>query len=147
MMEAPSTMVRCQRDIPHPASKVFEAFLNPAILRQWYGPRNTTVGDLQVEPHVGGRFDLELLSEKFGQLWVRGFFKEITPYSKLTYSFMFDPDLFSAGDSLVTVSLQENAGNTQVNVVQVLEKVIDATGRTQGWLDILGNLEMLLAAQ
>jgi uncharacterized protein YndB with AHSA1/START domain len=147
MMDSPKTMVRCQRAIPHPANKVFEAFLNPAILRQWYGPRNTTVGDLQVEPYVGGRFDIELISERFGRLWVRGFFKEITPYSQLCYSFIFDPDLTAAGDSLVTVSLQENEGNTEVNVVQTLEKAIDPTGRTQGWQDILDNLTALLTAQ
>jgi uncharacterized protein YndB with AHSA1/START domain len=144
MNEAPKTIVRCQRTFQHPAVKVFEAFLDPSILRHWYGPRHTAVGAVEVEPIVGGKFDVELISEKFGRLWTRGYFKEITPYHKLVYSFIFDPDLTAAGDSVVTVDLKEGTGGTEVTVLQVLEKVIDPKGRTQGWMDLLEKLDDLL---
>ena len=146
-METPYSIVRCQRLFKHPVAKLFEAFLNPAILRNWYGPRNTSVGDLQVEPIVGGRFDVELRSERFGSLWARGFFQEIVPHQRLVYSFIFDPDLTSAGDSVVTVSFTESAEGTEVTVMQVLGKVIDPTGRTQGWADLLEKLDLLLDQQ
>ncbi len=145
MNEAPGSMVRCQRVYKHPAEKVFAAFLSPATLRHWYGPRDMVVGDLQVEPVVGGKFDIELISERFGRLWTRGFFQEITPFERLVYTFIFDPDLGAAGDSVVTVSFNEVAAGTEVTVLQVLQKVIDPRGRTQGWTDILANLDAFLA--
>ena len=140
-----STMLRVHREFTHPAQKVFEAFLNPATLRFWYGPNNASVGEMKLEPVVGGRFDVELVSEKFGNLWVRGFFKEIIPYSKLCYTFIFDPDLFAAGDSMVTVQFTEQNGKTEVNVVQALQKEIQPQGRTDVWNDMLQKLEELLA--
>lgn len=146
MSDTIGTMVRIEREFGHPSAKVFQAFLNPAIIQQWYGPRNSTVGDMVVEAHVGGRFDVELLSERFGKLWVRGHFKEITPFSKLVYSFIFDPDLFTAGDSEVTVNLTEQNGMTKVSVVQALAKVIDPQGRTNGWREMFDKLEALLSA-
>ena len=99
-----------------------------------------------MEPIVGGRFDIELISEKFGSLWTRGFFKEIQPNRKLVYTFIFDPDLTLAGDSVVTVDFVEGDHGTEVTVLQVLEKVIDPTGRTQGWKDLLDKLDELLLA-
>lgn len=143
-MESPYSIVRCQRMFKHPVARLFEAFLNPAILRNWYGPRDTTVGKLQVEPVIGGRFDVELLSERFGSLWARGSFREIVLHQRLVYTFIFDPDLTSAGDSVVTVSFAEAGDGTEVTVVQVLGKLIDPTGRTQGWTDLLEKLDLLL---
>lgn len=144
MTDTTRSIVRCQKTFHHPVGKVFEAFLNPAILCNWYGPRNTKVGAMQVEPSVGGKFDIELISERFGSLWTRGFFKEISPNKKLVYTFIFDPDITSAGDSVVTVDFLERPNGTEVIVLQVLEKVIDPTGRTQGWIDLLDKLEELL---
>ncbi|MBP6638673.1 MAG: SRPBCC domain-containing protein [Bacteroidia bacterium] len=140
------SMVRCQKTFNHPVNKVFEAFLDPTLLCKWYGPRFAYVGELFVEPIVGGRFDIELISEKFGSLWTRGFFKEIQPNRKLVYTFIFDPDLTLAGDSVVTVDFVEGDHGTEVTVLQVLEKVIDPTGRTQGWKDLLDKLDELLLA-
>ena len=140
------SMVRCQKVFKHPVNKVFEAFLNPVLLCQWYGPRYAEVGELFVEPVVGGRFDVELISERFGSLWTRGFFKEITQNRKLVYTFIFDPDLTAAGDSVVTVEFVERTEGTEVTVLQVLEKIIDPTGRTQGWIDLLDKLDEMLTA-
>jgi uncharacterized protein YndB with AHSA1/START domain len=144
MNDGMRSMVRCQKTFKHPVTKVFEAFLNPVLLCQWYGPRYTEVGELFVEPIVGGRFDVELISERFGSLWTRGFFKEISPNRKLVYTFIFDPDITAAGDSVVTVNFEEGLEGTEVTVLQVLEKIIDPTGRTEGWRDLLDKLEELL---
>jgi hypothetical protein len=38
----------------------------------------------------------------------------------------------------------ERTEGTEVTVLQVLEKIIDPTGRTQGWIDLLDKLDELL---
>lgn len=143
MMEK-TTMVRLERQFSHPAARVFNAFLEPETLPKWYGPRFATVGATVVEPVVGGRFDVELLSDRFGSMWVKGHFKEIKPYDRLVFTFIFDPDPSDAGDSVVTVEFKEQQGQTQVVLLQVLGRPIDPRGRTEGWTDIFDKLDAFL---
>ena len=144
MMEQQKTMVVCSRAFKHPVQRVFEAFLDPMTLAKWYGPSYTTVGILNVEPVVGGEYAIELRSERYGSMFTRGIYHEIERFKRLVFSFRFDPDVSLAGDSLVTVEFEEQNGHTLVTLRQVLEKVIDPAGRTQGWDDSLEKLAQIL---
>lgn len=53
---AADTELRLTRRLPAPPDQVFRAWTSPEELREWFGPKGTTLVECEVEPHVGGRF-------------------------------------------------------------------------------------------
>jgi uncharacterized protein YndB with AHSA1/START domain len=46
--------VRLTRTLPAPPSEVYRAFLDPEMLRRWFGPADVRVLDVEVDPRPGG---------------------------------------------------------------------------------------------
>jgi uncharacterized protein YndB with AHSA1/START domain len=48
------TIVQLSRTIPGPPDRVYRAWLDPKLLRQWLAPRSLTVTQVEVDERIGG---------------------------------------------------------------------------------------------
>lgn len=59
--------VALERAIAAPRSKVYRAWLDPALLARWFGPDDMSVVDANVDERVGGAHNVALLGHHTAQ--------------------------------------------------------------------------------
>ncbi len=113
------------REFDAPRELVFKAFTDPALVSQWWGPRDyTTVVD-QMDVRMGGIWRFVQRGEH-GEFAFRGVFHEVVPNERLTYTFEFEP---LAGHILLeTITFEEHNGKTRVIDSSVFQSVEDRDG-------------------
>lgn len=91
MTSGQSVLARTSRRFDVSADRVYAAWLDPAKIRDWFGPGLGPMVRIDVEPRVGGRFswvqrrgdkDVEHLGE----------FLELDPPRRLAFTFAVPPD-------------------------------------------------------
>jgi uncharacterized protein YndB with AHSA1/START domain len=113
--------VRIERTMRAPPERVFNAFLDPDLIRQWMTPGEFVIDRVSVDPKVGGRI---LVSHSLKGVSYGGFegeFVKIVPNRELVYRWAFvgtEPEKGEYFDSLVTVTLRPiPGGKTRVTVL------------------------------
>jgi uncharacterized protein YndB with AHSA1/START domain len=149
--DRPVLAVRVERTMHAPPDRVFRAFLEPNLLRQWITPDDLAIDRLTVDPRVGGR--LEVWHSRNGQSTGKfeGRFVKIDPPRELVYRWAFvgtEPEKGEYYDTLITVVLRpEGEGRTHVSVLH--EKLEDLqrgaphvyVQLVPGWNNCLDKLE------
>lgn len=112
-----SNVLTVNRLIRASPERVFAAWTTPEVIKQWFGPDTCRVLSAEVDLRVGGAYRMEVLSEQHGSVAVRGMYREITPPSKLVYTWQWEDDPDWAGfESVVTVEFVEADGATEVRL-------------------------------
>lgn len=137
------TIITTKRVFNYSVEKVFEAFLNPLHIKEWFGPKEFTNGRVMLTPEAGGNIDIEMITPK-GTIWMKGVFTEIILYKKIEYRFRYVPDTPDVGESLVCFYFSSNGNETEVELVQTIFKFIGTEGRTKGWEAGFDKIEILL---
>jgi uncharacterized protein YndB with AHSA1/START domain len=148
---APLDTVRVERTMRAPPERVFRAFLDPDLIRQWMNPGDLVIDRVTVDPKVGGRILVYHSRNAVPTGSFEGEFVKIVPNRELVYRWAFvgtEPEKGEYFDTLVTVTLRPVAGGkTLVSVVhEKLEDLrlgapgIHAQVRS-GWHDAFDKLE------
>ena len=97
--------------------RVFQAWTTPEEIKVWFGPETCTVLAAQIDLRVNGEFCFDISSRERGKLQLRGTYREITPPSKLVYTWRWEgnPEL-ALDNSLVTVEFIELGGSTEIRL-------------------------------
>jgi glutathione S-transferase len=99
------------RTIRAPRQKVFEAFVKPELLRQWFGPRGHAVTEASLEPRVGGRYRVTMQPRSGEPHTVGGEYREIKAPERIVFTWKWEGDAMGGmGETLVTVTLDERRG-------------------------------------
>lgn len=144
-MEQNKTLISCRRFFPHPCGRVFDAFLSPDKIKQWFGPKEFSIGEVSLSPEAGGALAIEMITPRGDKLWVRGVYKRIVPNTEIIYTFSYEPDMPGLGETMVTITFSETDGGTEVSILHTIYKSIDAAGRTKGWEDGFDKMQTLLS--
>lgn len=97
-----------------PRELVFRAWTDPAHLVRWWGPHGFSVQSCEAEVHVGGRWRICIRSPEGEDFWMHGRYHEISAPERLVLSFMWDKDGKPRVDMHITVTLQEEDGQTRL---------------------------------
>ena len=97
-----------------PREVVFAAWTEPERLKQWWGPGFFETVFAHVDLRPGGRY--ELLLEP-GSMRLVGEFREVTPPSRLVYTWRWIEGVPDTRESLVTVEFREQGARTEVVLV------------------------------
>ena len=112
-----NTTLSMNRLIAAPRERVFEAWTNPEEIKAWFGPETCTVLAAQIDLRVNGEYCLDISSQECGILRLRGNYREVTPPSKLVYTWKWEGDSEMAFEnSLVTVEFIEFGGSTEIRL-------------------------------
>lgn len=122
-------------------SAVFQALIDPAVLKQWMGPGNVECVAAETDPTVGGRFRIHMHSDDGDHIAV-GEYLEIVPNQKLIFTWSWETG--TVKNTLVTVTLKPAGNATNVELLHERLPDPDAVAKhTGGWTSCLDNLATL----
>jgi uncharacterized protein YndB with AHSA1/START domain len=136
--------------------RVYQAWTNPQILMKWFGPVNMHCPHAEMDVRVGGAYRVEVVPDTPVQQSSSGTVCEerrsaaLGTYTKVVpnelLQFTWHPDWHPEEESLVTVSLKDADGGTEITIRHenfASEQSLD--GHTRGWIGCLDKLETELA--
>ncbi len=113
--------IRIERILGAPPDRVFRAFLDPDLMRQWIAPDDLDIDRISVDARVDGRVEVWHSRHGVSTGKFEGRFVKIDPPRELAYHWAFvgtEPEQGEYFDTLVTVQLRAwGDGQTQVTVV------------------------------
>src|SRR5262249_44362051 len=131
-----------------PAQAVFEAWTSAEMLRRWYPPGadwDTPVAE--VDLRIGGRLRLVMRSPAGDEFGGGGEYLEITPPTRLVFTWTWDRADPGRASQLVEVELTDNRDGT-TTVVMTNRGLLDEQSREshrEGWEGSFHNLDRVLA--
>ncbi len=128
------------RLINAPREKVWQAWTDPKLVAQWWGPRGFTAPVCEVDARPGGAIVIHMSG--FGMLSpMKGVFTEVVKPERLVFTSNAYPDV-SATDPFIegvtTVTFKDVGGKTQLTVHAAVVKTAPGAaqalaGMEQGW--------------
>lgn len=135
----PTLTLIVRRTIRASTARLFEAWTQPAQLKQWWGPESVECVDAQVDLRVGGRYRIANRFPDGKILWIAGQFEVIEAPDKLVYTWALEP--LSGATERVTVRFVAQGRATAVIVTH--EGIASAPMRDRhelGWRGCLDGL-------
>lgn len=143
-----------------PQELVFNAWTDPAHLKNWYAPDGCTIEFKSINAEVGGYFHSCIHDPVHGECWIKGIYKEVKFPEKLVFSMILsneqgdDVSANQAGKDenwpeaiLTTVTFTAIGKQTKVTLHQtVAEAEAKKTGAYQSWFSMFDRLQQLLTS-
>jgi uncharacterized protein YndB with AHSA1/START domain len=156
----PIKEVTLERTYDASLQTVWEAWTDPEMLKQWWGPDNVTIPECEVDLRVGGTFYIvmeagEAMGRYKGTLWpMRAEFTAVVPHSKLSYTaqaWTEGAKEETAIDQTTEITLTEENGKTKVEVKATIYKTgpkaqMAVEGMQYGFTQQLEKLNNFLTA-
>jgi glutathione S-transferase len=127
--------LRVTRLIKAPRERVFAAWTTPADVLKWFSPETCRVLAADIDLRTGGKYHFRVQSETFGEVDLRGDYREVRRPSKLfcTWKWSGNPKL-EFGESQVTVDFLDRGGSTEVQIThECLPSEEIKEDHKQGW--------------
>ena len=139
--------VHLTRVVRAPRAAVFGACTTPDEVARWWGPRGFTVPSVDLDPRPGGRYRIAMRPPEGAVFHVSGEFREVTPPSRLAYTFRYEEPDPDDQENLVAVSLLEWEGATRIELTHGPFATEERRALHEaGWTDTLDRLEELLSS-
>jgi uncharacterized protein YndB with AHSA1/START domain len=143
--------IRIIREFDAPPDRVFHAWTDPELFKQWVGPRSIDTRIEHWDARTGGSWRYAALVEGQEQARFYGSFHEVRPPGRLVQTFTWEgaPD----GVSLETMTFVElEGGRTRTEALAVVESLeirdqILASGMEVGVIEGYEKLDELLATR
>jgi uncharacterized protein YndB with AHSA1/START domain len=140
------TALALTRTFPAPREVVFDAWVNPEVLKRWWAAvEGWTTPQAVTDPRPGGRYRLEMGDPSTGAVHaVVGEYVEVRRPERLVYTWTWEGDpaeMDGSARTLVTVDFVEEDGGTKVVLVHSgFESEHARDLHTGGWTGCLDNL-------
>ena len=119
--------------------KVFRAWTDPALIRQWFAPGDMTTPLAETEPRTGGSYRIQMKNSKDETFTTFGEYREFIENEKLVFTWGWEsPDRH---ETLVTVEFVDKGNGTEVILTH--ERFADqasADHHQEGWEGCLNSL-------
>jgi len=138
-LDAADGRLSVTRAFDAPLDLVWRAWTDPAMIRQWFAPKECEILSAEGDCRVGGRYT-ESMKGGDTVYTVSGVYREIVERKLLVFTHQWDePD---APETLVRVEFSDlGDGRTEVRLTQTgLASVGSVHGHTEGWTSALENL-------
>ena len=144
---AEKTSLEIKRFINVPRNRVYEAWTDPAQLRQWFGPENVRTRDIVAETRVGGKFRWDLTNPEGEEMTVQGEYRELQPGRKIVFTWQWqDDDAWENHNSIVTVELFDTVGGTELRLLhEQLPSEESRDNHDDGWKSLLKKLDKFVS--
>lgn len=134
--------LRIVRDFRAPMERVFDAFVNPETVKEWWGPEWMDTPEVELDVRVGGSWCTTMINAEGGRHTVSGVYHIIEPHSRLVYTWGWVEDGVRGHETIVDITLIQIEGGTRFTMVQSLFESTEARdGHDEGWSSALNCLE------
>lgn len=145
-----SRVIRASRTV------LYEAWIKPEVMKQWFNPGERVCASAELDPREGGAYRIDVVARPDAKLnpgeplhtIAEGVYTEIVPNQKL--QFTWKPSWNPGENSLVTVTFADAEGGTEVTILH--ERISDdgqersCKGYASGWSSCLEQLGQLTEA-
>lgn len=152
MTQAAAREVVVKQVIESPRSRVWQAFTDPEILKEWYAPPgwNLDTASAEIALTIGGAYRVSMHKESDPQVATSVFarFFDVVPEARLaSRETVFGASGLAPVEMILTIELSDAPDGTLVSIRQgPFPYGVDALGRS-GWLNALARLQALLAQE
>lgn len=97
-----SPMVEVTRTFRAPVERVWKAWTDPEMAKQWWGPENFSCPEAKIDFRVGGKYLLAMKDPSGKVTWSTGEYQDIVPLKKIVATDAFsdkDGTMISASDA------------------------------------------------
>ena len=141
------TLVKTRR-YPEPADRIFRAFIDPAELGRWWGPRGFTTPAAHLDVREGGRYRITMQPPEGAPFQLVGEYREIRRPHRLAWTFNWEPPDVDDRETVVTLSLREVDGGTELRLEQgAFTTEARRALHDAGWGDSLERLQEFLSGR
>ena len=136
-------MIRLQRLLPASPQEVFDAWIDPESLRQWFCPGTVSLASVELDVRVGGHFCI-VMRDETKDLAHTGEYREITSPRRLVFTWRSSATYNQ--ETLVTIELHPKGNETEL--VLTHERLLDASSAEKhegGWQDAVRKLAVYLS--
>jgi uncharacterized protein YndB with AHSA1/START domain len=143
--------VKITRVFDAPRALVWQAWTDPKMLAQWFGPRHFNSSVPELDPRVGGALRIVMHGPDGNDYPMKGVFLEVAPPERLVFSnIAVDHDGKHLLEGKATVTLTEQGGKTTMTLhTHAVGRVPAAkqmlAGMTAAWTQSIDKLEELVA--
>ncbi len=143
MTDADGTAI-VRRVLPAAPHEVWREWVEPDAMAAWMCPRPARCLGVQLNPVVGGHLRVDI-EEEGVRFFVAGEFRELDPPRRLVFTWSCSTWPDPAVESLVTVTLHEQAGDSTLMTIEHALLPPDLRDRHEaGWAAIAGQLAAAL---
>jgi uncharacterized protein YndB with AHSA1/START domain len=144
--------VAITRVLDAPRALVWQAWTDPNMLAQWFGPRGFTSSVPQLDVRVGGGLRIIMHGPDGNDYPMKGVFREVVAPERLVFSnIAVDQDGNHLLEGETTVTFAEQSGKTRltlqtyaVGLVPIAPQML--AGMEAGWTQSIDKLQELVAA-
>jgi uncharacterized protein YndB with AHSA1/START domain len=140
--------IRVEREFDAPRDRVFEAYTDPELLSEWWGPRDTTTIVDHMDVRTGGtwRFIVRMASGE--ETAFRGVYRDVTPPERIVQTFEWEG--MPGHVSVETATFEELGDRTKVTIISLFHTGEErdgmiASGMERGLGESYARLDELLA--
>ena len=140
---AGKTSLEIKRFINAPRARVFEAWTDPAQLKQWFGPEWVRTREIMAEGRVGGKFRWDLITCDGVEKTIAGEYREIVPDERIVFTWKHcDDEVWKNCTSVVTVEFSDCNRGTELRLKhEQLPTEESRDDHERGWTSVLDRLE------
>ena len=131
-----------------PRELVWKAWTEPERIKQWLAPKDFTIPVAEGDLRPGGAWRSSMRKPDGTDLWLGGVYREIVEPERLVFTHAWLDEKGKPGpETVVTVTLTERAGKTEMNFRQTgFDSVESREGHSDGWNQCFTKLEEMLAS-
>ena len=142
-----SLELRLGRLLPASPGRVFRALTEPADIAQWWGPQLFTTPAIELDLRVGGGYRFTMQPPEGDRFHLSGEFVEISPPSRLAYTFRWDEPTPDDRETVVTLTARAVGEGTELTLRQTGFATAERLELHRGgWTDSLDKLFVLLGS-
>jgi uncharacterized protein YndB with AHSA1/START domain len=120
--------------------------MDPAQLKEWWGPEGVRTRSLNADARVGGKYRWDLVNQEGEEMSVFGEYRELVPEKRIVFTWQWDDDkVWENRTSLVTIEFSHRDGGTEVRLRhEQLPSEESRNRHSEGWNSLLNRLEQFL---
>jgi uncharacterized protein YndB with AHSA1/START domain len=148
-METQGTKVGAEKEFSVPVEKLYQAWITPEDLKQWWKPSENQLTEVELNNQEGGRIKY-VFETKDGQpaITITGEYKEVKPNERLVYTWNWDlaSENTKKSDHQLTIEFSSAGEGSKLSVTQ--ENFQDGEAiepHEQGWQKALEDLSNYLS--
>jgi uncharacterized protein YndB with AHSA1/START domain len=140
--------IHVERVFDAPRDRVFAAFTDPALIPEWWGPRDTTTVVDQMDVRPGGSWRFVVRNSDGSEDGFRGTFREITPPERVVQTFEWEG--MPGYVSIDTATFEDLGDRTKVTTTSLFHTTEERdgmleSGMERGMNESFARLDELLA--
>ena len=136
-----------ERTIAAPPEQVFDAWVNPDLLVQWWGPEGMHIPKHKIDLKEGGRWETTMRNADGGEREVSGVYKVIERPNRLVFTWAWTQEDGAPGEETeITVTFAAVEGGTMMTLDQrAFAEVSNRDNHGMGWQSSFNCLDQLFA--